>query len=115
MTRYETGLSGEAQAEKYLVEQGMQTIARRYRGEDGEIDLVMQDGEYIVFVEVKVRRRGWYGDGMMAVTAAKQRRMIHAATAFLLEREWMDRPVRFDVVEITRDGLIHVPNAFMAL
>lgn len=114
MTRYETGLSGEAQAEKYLVEQGMQAITRRYRGEDGEIDLVMQDGEYIVFVEVKARRRGGYGDGMMAVTPNKQRRMIHAATAFLLEREWMERPVRFDVVEITRDGLIHVPNAFMA-
>ncbi len=114
MSRYETGLSGEARAEQYLIGQGMTVLARRYRGRDGEIDLVMQDGCYIVFVEVKARLQGWYGDGMMAVTPAKQRRMTHAAIAFLMEREWMDRSVRFDVVEITRAGIVHIPNAFMA-
>ena len=54
------------------------------------------------------------GMGLMAVTPAKQRRMSHAALAFLVEREWMTRPVRFDVVEITAQGILYVPNAFMA-
>ena len=114
MNQYQSGLNGEALIECYLCSQGMQVIARRYRGQDGEIDLIMQDNETIVFVEVKARYHGGAGAGLMAVTPAKQRRIAHAAQLFLLEREWNDRLVRFDVVEITRDGILHVPNAFQA-
>lgn len=115
MRQYGAGVAGEAQAESYLSQRGMTPLARRYRGQDGEIDLVMQDGEFVVFVEVKARPGARAGAGLTAVTPAKRRRMTHAALAFLVEREWMDRPVRFDVVEITSDGIIHVPNAFMAV
>lgn len=114
MTRYVAGVIGEQQAEAYLAEKGMSVLARRYRGGDGEIDLVMQDGETIVFVEVKARYAGRRGDGLLAVTPAKQRRMTHAALAFLVEREWLTRSVRFDVVEITAQGVLYVPNAFPA-
>lgn len=114
MKQYESGLNGEALAEHYLCQRGMQFVARRYRGADGEIDLIMEDGDAVVFVEVKSRPKGQAGAGLMAVTPAKQRRMSHAAMCFLLEREWLERPVRFDVVEITRDGILHIPNAFMA-
>lgn len=112
--QYNTGLTGEMLAEQYLVEQGMSVITRRFRGGDGEIDLVMLDGETVVFVEVKSRPTSHAGMGLLAVTPAKQRRMTHAALSFLLEREWMERLVRFDVVEISRSGLIHIPHAFMA-
>ena len=47
------GRQGEAMAEAYLCAQGMRTLARRYRGGDGELDLVMEDGEQVGFVEVK--------------------------------------------------------------
>ena len=114
MSVYRTGLSGEEQAERYLHSRGYETVARRWRGEDGEIDLIMKDGEFIVLVEVKFRPSGRSGDGLKAVTPAKRRRMTHAAEAFLMEREWMNVPVRFDVVEITRDGMNHVINAFYA-
>jgi len=114
MSRYERGLMGEQQAEAYLCERGMTVVARRYRAQDGEIDLILLDGETAVFCEVKARPRGMAGSGLMAVTPAKRRRMTHAALAFLVEREWMDRPVRFDVVEISAQGVMHVPNAFMA-
>lgn len=114
MTQYAKGLRGEAQAEAYLCQRGMTVLARRYRAQDGEIDLIMQDGNTIVFVEVKARPNARAGMGFMAVTPAKQRRMTQAAIAFLVEREWMNRPARFDVVEITAQGLRHVPNAFMA-
>lgn len=113
--QYKDGLDGEMLAEKHLCQQGMNVIARRYRGGDGEIDLVMQDGETVVFVEVKSRPGSQAGAGLMAITPAKQRRMSHAALSFLLEREWMDRLVRFDVVEISRSGILHIPNAFMAV
>lgn len=115
MKQYDSGLSGEAQAEQYLLHQGMKLIARRYRGADGEIDLIMQDGAAVVFVEVKARPAGGVGSGLVYVTKGKQRRMTHAAMAFLLEREWMERQVRFDVVEITGAGILHIPNAFMAI
>lgn len=108
------GRQGEAMAEAYLCAQGMRTLARRYRGGDGELDLVMEDGEQVVFVEVKASGRGAVGEGMCRVNPAKQRRIIHAASAFLLEREWMERSARFDVVEITAAGLRHVPCAFEA-
>ena len=113
-TRYESGLQGEQQAEAYLSGRGMTVLARRYRAQDGEIDLVMEDGGYVVFVEVKARPSAARGAGLTAITPAKQRRMTHAALAFLVEREWMSRPVRFDVVEITAGGILYVPNAFMA-
>lgn len=114
MKQYESGLNGEALAEDYLCKQGMSALARRYRAQDGEIDLIMLDGEIVVFVEVKSRPRSRAGMGLLAITPDKQRRMTHAALAFLLEREWMERLVRFDVVELTRDGILHIPNAFMA-
>lgn len=113
--QYNRGLSGEQAAEEYLCRLGMCVIGRRYRGADGEIDLIMQDGETIVFVEVKSRPESQRGSGLMAVTPVKQRRMTHAAMCFLVEREYLDRAVRFDVVEISRAGVLHVPNAFMAL
>ncbi len=114
MKQYESGLKYEALAEQYLCQRGMTVVSRRYRGEDGEIDLIMEDGETVVFVEVKARPGSTRGSGLSAVTPAKKRRMTHAALAFLLQREWMDRLVRFDVVEITRDGILHVQNAFIA-
>jgi len=113
VSRYETGLTGEAQAERYLTEtQGMRCLARRYRAEAGEIDLVMDDHGTVTFVEVKARPRGMAGDGLMAVTRDKQRRMRSAALHYLVTNGLMEAPVRFDVVEITRFGLRHVTNAF---
>ena len=115
MRQFESGLKGEALAEAYLIQRGMTTIARRYRAQDGEIDLIMQDADAVVFVEVKARPSARAGMGLMAVTPSKQRRMSHAAFAYLAEHAWLDRAARFDVVEITRDGVLHIPNAFMAV
>ena len=112
--QYNIGLTGEQQAEAYLCSLGMSVIARRYRGGDGEIDLIMQDDATIVFVEVKYRPASQVGTGLMAITTSKQRRITHAALLFLQDREWMERQVRFDVVEISLNGILHIPNAFMA-
>ena len=112
--QYAAGLEGEEQALRYLTARGMTLVERRYRGGDGEVDLIMADGDTLVFVEVKYRPSGRAGDGLRAVSKGKRRRMVHAAQFFRLKREAMDRQVRFDVVEITRDGVCHIPNAFWA-
>lgn len=115
MRQYESGLEGERQAERFLTERcGMTCLARRYRAEGGELDLVMADEKTVVFVEVKARPGGRAGEGLLAITPGKRQRLLRAARAYLLEMGGMDRPVRFDVVEITRDGLRHIPNAFGA-
>lgn len=115
MKQYESGLSGEELAEEYLCRQGMCILERRYRAEDGEIDLILLDGECIVFAEVKYRPKNCAGAGLSAITPAKQRRMSHAALHYLVANGLTDRSVRFDAVEITRDGVLHIPNAFMPL
>ena len=110
--QYQAGLTGEAAAEAYLAAKGMSCLERRFRAMDGEVDLIMQEGDVIVFVEVKARPKGRHGDGLMAVTPAKQKRIVHAAGAYLMARDLFGRPIRFDVVELCADGLYHVPNAF---
>ena len=110
---YTTGLTGEAAAEAYLTGRGMTVLARRYRAADGEIDLIMADGDTVVFVEVKTRPSARRGAGLQAITPAKQRRMLHAAQMYAAEQGLTDVPMRFDVVELTRDGVLHLPNVLL--
>ena len=110
---YETGLLGESAAESYLRENlGMTCLARRYRTRCGEIDLIMEDGDTIVFVEVKTRQTGSPGNGLMSVNASKQKRIVQGATVFLMDRRLLNRSVRFDVIEINRGSVHYVPDAF---
>lgn len=112
-TTYDTGLAGEKLAEDFLSgEKGMRCIERRLRTRCGEIDLVMLDGETVVFVEVKTRLKGHAGDGMTAVTFSKQKRISQGAQLYLMRRGWLSRMIRFDVVELTMDGIIYAPDAF---
>ena len=110
---YETGLRGEEIAEEYLRTLGYRLIESRHREKTGEIDLIMEDGTTVVFVEVKARfSMQEKGEGLRAVTPAKQRRIARTATLYLMKQGWLRREIRFDVVEINQDGIVHVPNAF---
>ena len=112
---YQTGLAGEQRAEEWLVRhRGMQTLERRFRTKAGEIDLIMTEGNTVVFVEVKTRIRAEAGNGMLAVNPAKQRRISKAAVLYLMRNGWLSRPVRFDVVEVRPDEILHIPNAFQS-
>ena len=108
--RYILGLKGEHIAEKTLKRKGMKLLARRFRSSGGEIDLIFRDGEEIVFVEVKYRPDGEKGDGIMAVTPDKLRRIRRAGDAFLTR--YPHAPARIDIVEITADGVDHVRNIY---
>ena len=112
-TNYETGLAGEEIAENYLLQKGFRTIEKRHREKNGEIDLIMEEGEILVFVEVKARfSSSKAGEGLRAVTAAKMKKISRAALLYVIRHGWERRSIRFDVVEINRDGIIHVPDAF---
>ena len=110
---YETGLTGEQRAAEWLQsEHGMRVLEQRCRTKAGEIDLIMLDGETIVFVEVKTRLRAAAGEGLMAVDRKKQQRITNASILYLLKKGWKNRAVRYDIIEVRRDGVLYIPNAF---
>ena len=96
------GASAEAEAARYLVDQGLELLTTNFRCRFGELDLVMRDGKVLVVVEVRSRRRTNVTTPEATVGRQKQRRLI-GATRYLLVRyrQFADWPVRFDVVAIT--------------
>ena len=91
------GDRGERLAARHLRRAGMRIITRNNRTTQGEIDLIARDGNTVVFVEVKARRRG---EPAEAVTPEKQRRLTLAALHFLKRHRLLDRGGRFDVVAV---------------
>lgn len=113
--RRKIGTAYENQAVLFLEQKGYRIIERNYTARQGEIDLVAQDGEYLVFIEVKSRSGGEMGAALEAVTPAKQRKIIHTARSYLCRRgysEWT--PCRFDVLAFEGGKIYHIENAFEA-
>ena len=99
-SRLNIAKTGEALAVTHLKARGYEILARNYRAVRGEIDLVAQDGDCIVFVEVKTRRSLKFGLPQAAVTAQKQRQISKVALAYLQTHNLFDAPCRFDVIAI---------------
>jgi putative endonuclease len=115
--RQHLGRRGEELAAATLAAAGYRIVARRWRRAGAEIDVICEYRELVVFVEVKTRSGDGYGAPAEAVTRLKRRRMARAALSFLAARGWLDRPCRFDVVEVVRgrrgaSGVHHVADAF---
>ncbi len=107
------GRKGESVAAEYLEAAGYTVLARNYRSRRGEIDLVVLEGESIIFVEVKAWRSLGMQDIGLALDARKQGRIIETAKFFLSQnREYNGRRVRFDLVFIGPEGIRHLASAF---
>ena len=104
------GTLGEVRAEQVLCEKGYRILARNVVCPGAEIDLIAEDGNVIVFVEVKTRSRGMAG--REAVTAAKQKRICKGAVYYLMRSGLMNRQARFDVIEVQGGRVTHIENAF---
>ena len=91
---------GESLAVKHLKARGCEILARNYRALRGEIDIIVRDGEFTVFVEVKTRRNLKFGLPQAAVTLQKQRQISKVALAYLQAQNLLDAPCRFDVIAI---------------
>ena len=103
MDRARFGRDGEAHAEAALVRAGLRIVARRYRTRRGEIDLVAEEGDVLVFAEVKARRSDRHGSPGEAVGWRKRHRIARTALAYLAEWSLHHRVCRFDVVEILEE------------
>lgn len=96
-----TGQAGEQRALEHLLTQGLKLISRNYRCKLGEIDLVMNDSGYLVFIEVRARTRTDFGGGLSSITYAKRQKIIKATSHYLLTQKINEQqPIRFDVVSI---------------
>ncbi|MFT4255372.1 MAG: YraN family protein [Pseudoxanthomonas sp.] len=95
----------EAAALRHLLAAGLRQVATNANYRSGELDLVMQDGGTLVFVEVRYRRSQGFGGGFASVDLSKRRKIIRAAQLFLLgHRQYANAPCRFDVVEAGGDA-----------
>ena len=106
--RRRIGDSGERFAADYLERQGHRVIARNVRRREGEVDLITIDGDTLVFVEVKLRRAGRFGEAVEALTAAKQRRLQALAEVYAAEHPDLPQTQRIDLVavELSADGVL---------
>lgn len=96
----EKGNVGEAIAVREMQKHGYTILEQNYRSGHGEIDIIAQKGEVIVFTEVKRRTSDTHGTPAEAIDKAKQARIIRTAQSYLALKEWYDYPCRFDVAEI---------------
>ncbi len=109
-TRQVAGAVGEARALSHLQRHGLTLVEQNFLCKVGEIDLVMRDGDTIVFVEVRTRADARHGGAADSVTPAKQRRLLLTAERYL-QRFRQPPACRFDVVAIDGDVLTWLKNA----
>jgi putative endonuclease len=117
--RHLFGRTSEAQAELFLRNKGYRIMDRNLRTRLGELDLVAQDGEVLVFVEVKARTTEAFGGALLAVNHRKRAKLVKLASQYLAQRHLTDRPCRFDVVLVqgrpSADAQVeHLQSAFDA-
>lgn len=115
--RQVAGREAEAQARRHLERHGLRLIAQNWLCRRGELDLVMLDGDTVVFVEVRFRRHVGWGGALESVDARKRGKLAAAAGHFLQEQSrWSRHPCRFDVIAIQpgsdSPSLDWIKNAF---
>jgi putative endonuclease len=116
--RRRLGDAGEEAAAELLRKSGYRIVARNHRCKRGEVDLIAERGELLVFVEVRTRATAAFGAPEETVGFGKRRRVVAAARDYLARWSGPERGVRFDVVAVVDDPagprLTHFENAFDA-
>jgi putative endonuclease len=112
-----SGVKWEKNAESFLTRQGLKLLERNFSSRFGEIDLVMEDDQTIVFVEVRYRHSAQYGDGAESVTTWKQKKISCTAGWFLARNPHRAaQQCRFDVISMhpqdKDQGINWIKNAF---
>ena len=114
LSRKQTGDAWELKARRWLEGKGLRFVAANVRGRGGEIDLIMKDGQTIVFVDVRYRQSSRFGGAAASVTLAKQQKLLQTAHLWLARHNGSFDTVdcRFDVVAFTGNAIDWLKNAF---
>lgn len=103
VTAVSTGMLGEEAAVKALKKHKYKIIERNYRTKMGEIDIIAKDGEYTVFVEVRLRKTNDFGSPADSINQRKQQKIIKTAQIYAVKNDIYDTPMRFDAVLINAE------------
>lgn len=95
------GKAGEDSASAYLKKKGYRILCRNFRCKAGEIDIIAEDNNIVVFVEVKTRSGNELGTPVTALTPQKQKKITAISRSFLASHKVDGRQCRFDVVSVT--------------
>ena len=106
------GRAGEVMACKFLKKKGFSILKTNYKTHFGEIDIIAQDEDAIVFIEVKTRTDDDFGSPSEAVTRKKQEKYYKVASEYLQREKKLDSICRFDVIEIEDGQINHIIDAF---
>ena len=116
IARQELGLAGERIAARWLRQAGWTIVAHRFRSGHRDLDLVIQRGGEVAFVEVKARRGERFGSPVEAVHWRKRRELIRSAQVWVSRHGTPGLTYRFDVMGVLVTGnrvrIRHVPDAF---
>lgn len=114
--KQQQGDRAEALAERFLKSQGLQWRERKFRCPLGEIDLIFQDKDCLVFVEVRFRTHNDFGGALESITKFKQKKIIRTAQVYLARKRAHHMACRFDVIllgpTLTTDHIQWLSNAF---
>jgi len=106
------GRRGERIAGRFLIKLGFDILARRYKARSGELDIIAFEGETLVFLEVKTRRSGDFGEPWEFVDWQKQQILRRAAEQFIADHDLGSYSYRFDIVSVLANEVSLYRNAF---
>ncbi len=111
------GSQGELAVAKWLQDRSFIILAKNYRTRCGEVDIIAQKNELVVFVEVKTRKKAYFQTSLV-VTYSKQQKIARAAKWFILEKQLFEHILRFDVATLTPGKneefeVSYIENAFV--
>lgn len=110
------GTKGEQEAMSFLTKQGYTVLEINWRNKHLEIDIIATNANELVIVEVKTRSSTIHGQPQESVTIAKQKKLIKAAEAYVIEKN-IEMEVRFDIIEVIHHPTLtinHIKNAYYA-
>lgn len=112
-SKKQIGDTFEQLASDFLTANGLSLITKNYICKAGEIDLIMQDQDEIVFVEVRRRAQTTYGNAVESIHPHKQKKLLKSALYFLQQKNWLDKVNgRFDIIGFSNNRIEWIKDAF---
>ena len=111
--KQQQGQAWEQRALAHLLRHGLQLVETNFRCKSGEIDLILRDGDALVFVEVRQRASAIHGGAAASIAPAKKRRIVNASLTYLQRLPRLP-PCRIDVVAIDGDHIDWIRDAIQA-
>ena len=115
LSKRDVGNIGEVKATIFLKKNKYKILATNYKTKVGEVDIICEKNEYIVFVEVKTRKKGSIDSGVFAVNRDKQKHIFNVADNYLRSHKSLKQP-RFDIIEVEfdeSDNSVNIKNHYV--